>query len=225
MPLDDVDVNEKIMAINSYKTQTKTLGLLLSVFERKNELFGKYDDLKIQRLGKADGDIMPSETNKIINDPLQDSVVLNLNSGADIYAVYMEVSENNNLHLFIEVKGNIDEETTYNSNLFLFNGGSTSRLNIEVIGTKVSLKQVSKQSIMDIKGIKAEPNKKILHITISSNDIGDYKKLFINVSTSGGAHLLDNTAWRMLTNQPIQKYMCRKYDDLKYYIKTCYFYN
>lgn len=200
LPLNEDDINEKIMAINSYKTQTKALGILLSAFERKNELLGKYDDAKLPRLERQDGDINAFDGNKIIDDPLQNSITLNLNSAADISTIYAEVSKNNNLHLFIETNGNIDGEIQYNVNLFLFNGENITRLNLEVKSSTVTIKQVSKQSIKYIKGIKAQSNKKILHITIPGDGLGDYKKIFLNASTSDEDTMMDKTAWRMIIN-------------------------
>lgn len=201
LPLNNEDIVEKISAIHAYKTQLKTLGLLLSAFERKNELLGKYDDLEIPSFKKQDSDITPSQANKIIDDPTQDAIKLNLSSEADISGVYIENSQNKNLHLFIETRGNVEKETQYNINLFVFTSEEISRLNLEIKDNKLTIRSGSKKSITDIKGIQTLYSGKFLHITIPNDGLGSYKQLFLNASTSLEDHMMDKTAWRMVINK------------------------
>lgn len=200
LSLNNDDINEKTSIINCYRTQKKTLGLLLSAFERKNELFGKYDDLNMPALQRQDSDIVPSNKNKIIADATQDALRLNLSRSSDIAAIYMELSQNKNLHLFIETRGNIESETIYTADLVLFNDEKISRLNLDIRNNHVNLKHISQHSINNILGIKIESEKKFIHIIIPNEALGCYKKLFIAASTSTNAHVSDKTAYRMILN-------------------------
>ncbi len=196
--LNKSDMEEKVSSIHVYKTQLKTLGILMSAFERKNELFGEYDDLILMSNKKDDKDVTPDNSNKVITDPLQDALTLEISRSADISKIYTEASKSNNLHVFLQTDGNIDEDTTYNINLIFFNGNKISRLNIEQLEGKLIPNHVSKESIMNIKGVTAETKGNIIHIVIPPSVFGDYKSIFINGTTFIKDRRIDKTAWRML---------------------------
>ena len=198
--LNKSDMDEKISIIHLYKTQLRTLGILMSAFERKNELFGEYADLPLICDKKADKDISPNNLNKVITDPLKDAITLEITRSADISKIYVEASKSNNLHIFLQTDGNIEEDTAYNMNLIFFNENKISRLNIEQLKGKLTPKQVSKESIMNIKGVTTETNGNTIHIVIPPSVFGAYKNIFLNGTTFINGRAIDKTAWKMLNN-------------------------
>lgn len=191
-------INEKANAINLYISQHKILGILMDAFERKNELFGVYSNPKIAQNSANDNQITPNAGNLVIDDPLQDAIPLQIDRSADISGVYTEISKNNNLHIFIQVDGDIEELTTYRLNMMLFNDNNVSRLSISVKNNKLIANNISKPCITDISGSKLEINGNTIHITLPSSVTGDYKHIFINAQTFVVSTMLDRTAWRML---------------------------
>lgn len=192
------EISEKASTIHVYKTQLRTLGILMSAFERKNELFGEYADLPLISNRKDDKDINADNLNKVITDPLKDALTLEISRSSDIYKIYAETSKNGNLHVFLQTDGNIDEDTTYNINLIAFNENKSSRLNIEQLNGTLTSKSVSKESVMNIQGVTTETKGKIIHIVIPQSTFGDYKSIFINGATFNKDKMMDKTAWRML---------------------------
>ncbi len=201
LPMDKNDINEKGKALSCYRTQKRTTGLLFSAFERKNELLGKYPDIPIVNSSKEDSKITADGNNQVIYDPVQDTLGLNLSKGSDISAMYMEVSKDKNLHVIIEMDGNIEERTQYNLNLVVFNNNKASRLNLEYYNGSIKNHDYSRESLKDINGTKAEVNRKYLHFIIPGNVLGSYTKIYVNASTSLVNLMMDKTAWRMVTVQ------------------------
>lgn len=198
LKLSGADVEEKASIIKIYKTQTRTLGILMSAFERKNELFGEYDDVKLVSNKRTDRDIKLDPSNVIIIDPLQDALSLEISKNADISQINAEVSNNNNLHLLLKVDGTVDPDITYRFNLIFFSKGNVKRLNLEQLKGKIKAKYISKDSIMDIKGVTTEVKGHVIHLIIPNTVTGSYEGIFINGATSIGNINLDKTAWRMI---------------------------
>lgn len=196
--MSEEDVNEKKEAIHSYKSQIKALGPLLTAFERKNELLGEYDNAKLYISGNMDEKIQPSDRNKVISDPLQDALNLKISKGADISGIYVEEGENKDLNILIEADDEIEEFTRYNINMILFKDNNIKRLNLQAKNGVVILKHVSKESIMNVNGIKAEAKGDILHVIIPNDIIGEFNHIFINGNTSIEDRMMDKTAWRMV---------------------------
>mgnify|MGYP000911674385 FL=1 len=196
--MSEQDINEKKEAINSYKSQIKTLGPLLTAFERKNELLGEYSNAKLFISDNISGKIQPSNKNKVITDPLQDSLNLNLTKGADISGIYVEEGRNKDLNILIEANDEIENLTKYSINMILFMDNNIKRLNLQIKNGVVILTHVSKESIMNVNGIKAEVKGNILHVTIPSSTIGGFNHMFINADTSFEDRMIDKTAWRMV---------------------------
>ncbi|MHB1395002.1 MAG: hypothetical protein ACYCYE_18490 [Clostridia bacterium] len=136
LDMDSSDINLKTKAINSYRTQFRILGMLLAAFERKNELFGEYPNIKIARFLKEDADIAPDNTNRVITDPIKDTLGLEISREADITGIYVEVLNKGNLHIFIQTDATIEKLTKYDLNLVFLNNGYTQRLNLEMKGIK-----------------------------------------------------------------------------------------
>lgn len=198
LKLTTADVQEKTSIIKVYRTQTRILGLLMSAFERKNELFGEYNDLKIVSSKKDDSDIKPDSSNLVILDPLKDELTLEIRRNADISQINVELSNKNSLNLFLKVDSNIDEDTTYKFNLIFFNKGNVKRLNLQQINGKVSANYISKDSIVETKGIKTTVDGEEIHLVIPITVTGTYESIFINGTTFIGNRNVDKTAWRMV---------------------------
>ena len=195
--LDHDEEDLKIRAINSYRTQIDILGMLLTAFERKNELIGLYGNATIEKLKNNDAEIVPTEKNKIIIDPIRDELNLEVFKSADIANVYAEVSRNKNLHFFIEMDSDIKKHIAYNLNLVLISGNRTSRLNLVIRNGRVTSRHVSRESVENITGITAETKDKMIHVTIPYSVTGDFKHMYVNIITSVADHIIDRSAWRM----------------------------
>lgn len=198
MDMSDEEINKKSEAIQCYKSQFRTLKPLITAFERKNELFGEYNNIKIKKYERNDNEIRPEESNKIIVDPLQDALTLELSRGSDISAIYSEISKEKNLHIFVETDSNIEKLTSYNINMVFFISSKVSRLNLQVKDNKITEKNIGTNSINNIEGIKHEVSGKFIHIVIPNSKIDDFNHMFINAASSVEDHLLDKTAWRMI---------------------------
>ena len=194
------DILNKSKAIHAYKSQITTLSPLLTGFERKNELFGVYDNVQLIRGAREDVDIDPNVNNKLIIDPLKDTLTLEINKNADLSAVYGEISKAGNLHVFIEADANIDKKLQYHLELILYGNEKISRLSMEIKDGKATLKHISKQSITNNEGLVVETKGKIIHVLIPDGITGDFKYTFINAYTSKNSSLIDKSAWRMLEN-------------------------
>lgn len=192
------DVLEKEKVIHLYKTQIKTLRLLMTAFERKNELFGEYNNSKLYTSQNASDAIMPNSSNQVIEDPLQDAFNLELSKGSDITGVYVEEGLNKEINIFLKVDGEMESFTRYDINIVFFNNSEISRLNLEVKDNKISAKHSSNQSILNIDGTKVSTNEKIIHVVIPKGVTGEFKNIFINATTSIEDRAMDKTAWRML---------------------------
>lgn len=192
------DIKQKEEVIHFYKTQIRTLGPLITAFERKNELFGEYKNLEVKSSKNKIDNVVPNEDNKIITDPLQDALTLEISKSSDIHYIYLQQDYDKNLNLFLETDGPIEDSIKYGINLILFEDNRNSKLSIGVKNNKITNEHISKESITNINGIKSEYNKDILHIMIPYNLIGDFKHIFVNANTSIEDRMLDRTAWRMI---------------------------
>lgn len=71
LDLDNTDIAEKTEAIHYFNTQIRLLGPLLTAFERRNELFGVYDNGVLQSIGEKDNIIETKPSNLIVVNPKQ----------------------------------------------------------------------------------------------------------------------------------------------------------
>lgn len=198
LDMDSNDIEEKAQAIQNYKTQFRALKPLITAFERKNELLGEYPNFKSIKNVRNDNEIKPEERNKIITDPLQDTLTLQISRNSDITGVYAEVSKENNLHIFLETDSGIEDLTNYNVNAVLFNKDKTSRINLKIKDNKMMSESNSSISITNIEGSNHSISGKFIHIIIPGKSLGEFNHMFINATTSVGEHILDKTAWRMV---------------------------
>ncbi|KEJ01797.1 PIG-L family deacetylase [Clostridium botulinum] len=196
--LNSDDISKKTKAIHTYKTQIKILKRLLTAFERRNELFGRYDNLKIPFSNSNNEEFITNNSNKIIIDPLKDKLNLKISKGSDIYAVYIERNADNSLNIAGEMNDKIEESTIYGFNMIFFNDKCVSRLNLEVKNDKIQAKKIAKQSIINIEGIKFNIKGKKILLNIPESTIGYFSNVFINISTYIGNRIMDKTAWTML---------------------------
>lgn len=199
----DDEIAEKATNIHRYKTQIRPLGPLLTAFERKNELFGEYDDGKLAR-GKGNStSIQPSSENKVITDPLQDVLSLQMAKSADIVAEYAQQSANGDLVVMGQMDGNIEEYATYGFNFIFFKNNQVSRLNLEVKDNKAHARSVSKQSIGSADKVNVTTKGKYVYIAIPESVTGDFNRVFMNSTTFIGGKMADKTAWRMVDKQAV----------------------
>lgn len=194
------DISEKGRAISSYKTQSKPLGLLLSAFERKNELFGMYPDAVLPSKLHDDGEIYPSKANLVIQDPSDDGAEQKLFKGADITGVHAEISKELKLHIYVKLTSGYDKFVNYKVNLIFMGAGDERRINMEIFRDKLNFIKTSRFSAAFGNQIKWNVKNNTLHFIIPQTVTGTYQHLFLDAEASIKNILIDKTAWRMLDN-------------------------
>jgi hypothetical protein len=192
------ELKDKTEAIHLYKTQIKLLRFLMTAFERKNEMFGEYNDLKLISGSRDDSEISADDHNKIIIDPLQDAINLQVGKSADISGVYAEASKGNKLHFYIKMDSKIEEAPSYHLNLLFIDDNSTKHMNLVIHNKKLEVQKNAKDSIIDTNGISYNISGKIIEFIIPESLAGNYKHIYINAVTTLGNEGIDKTAWRML---------------------------
>ena len=197
LDLSDNDIYQKTQAIHMYKTQLRTLGVLLTAFERKSELFGEYPNLNIVKGLNNDSSISATTLNRIIADPIKDTLGLEINRNTDIVNVYGEISKEGNLHFFIETDSEIEKNIQYHLSLVLVDGSTIHHMNLISNGIYINENYNSKDSITKIDGVKASQSGKTLHLVIPGIIVGHFDYIFVNSQSSVEDNLLDRTAWRM----------------------------
>jgi LmbE family N-acetylglucosaminyl deacetylase len=198
LSMTDKEVEEKAFALNQYQSQLRRVGLLLSSFERKNELFGIYKDAKLVRYSRHDEDITPNSDNKIIDDAKKDAITLEIKNSSDITAIHAELSKENNLHTFIHLNSKPDKLTTYYLNLVFVKKGQNIPMKLMIKNKKLEPVWQQEASIMDTSHIQVETTGRNVHIIIPNNKIGIYDNIFINAESSISPYYMDRTAWRMM---------------------------
>ena len=203
LDLGEEAIQIKTEAIRSYKTQMKTLGYLLTAFERKNEMFGEYPNAILSQKGVSINDIKPDRSNLLINDPKRDALNLKVGKGADIEALYGELSDSGDFVLFLEADGNIDRLVSYCINLVLISNESTQRLNIEIKNKRLKLLSINSQSVTNLDGLVVGTDKKFLKLVIPKALISDLSHIFLNAHTTVEGYVMDRSAWRMIETKPL----------------------
>jgi LmbE family N-acetylglucosaminyl deacetylase len=192
------EIEAKAQALKKYTSQTKRIGLLMSAFERRNELFGVYPDAKLMQGLRKDSDIEPDDANQIIRDPQKDAINLEVKTSSDITDVHMELSAQNKLHAFIMLDGNADKVTTYYLNMIFMRDGQGIPLRLVVKNKNLEPIKPPEPSGLDVSGIELKISKDMLHIIIPNDKIGDYDHIFMNAESSISPYYMDRTAWRMV---------------------------
>ncbi len=198
MGMSDEDIEDKADAMSKYTSQIKRISRLMSAFERKNELFGEYENGRLIRNKRNDNEIEPDADNLVIQDPKRDTINLEINKGSDIVGIFAEVSKQNNLHLFIKLNSKCDRNTDYLVNLMFINDETTIKYNLPVKRNKLNLGVQAVQTLSGEDIIKLKIKNNIMHFIINEQDIGYYTHLFINAGSSLKSIFMDRTAWRML---------------------------
>lgn len=130
-------------------------------------------------------------------DPVQDALGLVLTPDSDLTGICAEISKENNLHIFIETKGDIEEHTKYSLNMVFIYGNISKRITVEYLNNKVYLINLTNHEPIASKKIKFQVKGNILHIILPKSFTGEYNHLYLNATTSILDHMLDKTAWRM----------------------------
>lgn len=194
------DIVDKSNVFKLYKSQVKRIGILMSAFERKNELFGEYGNAVLLKDANYDSEIEANEDNKIIEDPRRDAITLETNKPSDIAELHVEISKENNLHVFISLTKKPDRLTSYHLNMIFFDDDRATPLNLVVKNASLRIKNYRDSSINNIDGIDTIQKGKLIHIKIPNDKISEYNSIFINAESSFGSYYMDRTAWRMVDN-------------------------
>lgn len=192
------EIERKEKAIHLYNTQIKVLRPLMTAFERKNELFGEYINLKLPNNKKSDKDVEADNKNRIISDPLQDTLYLDFRKETDISDIHAEISKELNLHIFIKIDGTVGSSVLYNLDLILFRDNSTSRLTLGIKNNKIQIYNYTNQSITNGKDIKLITENNSIHLLIPKEVTREFNHLMINSYSQLQDHFMDKTAWRRL---------------------------
>ncbi|MCX7615148.1 MAG: PIG-L family deacetylase [Clostridiales bacterium] len=188
------DIKDKSKAIHLYKTQLRTLSLLITAFERKNELFGEYPDGKLRSGLLSDANLMPTDSNRIIIDPFKDTLGLQLSKETDITGVYAEISTENNLNIFVTARSKIENLTRYHVNLTFLCNSKLKRMNLEIQGSKI-INSINTNINNSWVSVRNENGR--LRIIIPHSSTGDFNHLLISVQSSIGERIFDRTASKM----------------------------
>jgi len=204
LDLTDQEIKLKTEAIKLYYSQQKTLGFQMSCFEKQSELFGQYTDAKLISRMRTDLEIMPNAANEVIQDPAQDNLLLDVDKGGDILAVYAEISKEGNLHLFMQTDQKMNKRLNeYRYNLVFINKEKSSHLTLTIKGNEVYVQDPTTDCTMAIANILAANQGKCLELVIpksifSQPEFGHYDHVFIDAESAFNSHLADKTAWRMI---------------------------
>ncbi len=195
--MSDEEIEAKSQVLKLYVSQAKRISLLMSAFERKNELFGVYPNAKLIQSVRPDNDIEPDNDNQIIQDPKKDAITLEVKTSSDITDVHMELSEENNLHAFILLDSHADKLTTYYLNMVFLQNGQGIPLRLTIKNKKL---EPLKQDAFGLAAndIQLKISKNILHVIIPNDKIGAYDHIFVNAESSVSPYYMDRTAWRMI---------------------------
>lgn len=192
------DIEDKAKLFRQYKSQKKRIGFLMAAFERKNELFGEYDNAALAKNLNHDSEIKLNRDNSIIIDPHHDSLKLEVDTASDIRELHAELSKESNLHVFVLLSKKADQITSYYLNMIFIKDGRASPLNLVIKGKAIRALKQRESSIENIDGIQLEVKKQILHITIPKDRIGSFSSFFMNAESSFNSFYMDRTAWRMV---------------------------
>lgn len=198
MDMNASDIAEKSEVIHYYKTQIKILAPLMTAFERKNELFGEYNNIPLYSAGKNDDNITPNDSNIVIINPKLDTLGLEMTKGANILEIHAEKSNSNNLHIFAVLDGKFDSFIQYNLNLIYFKGAEVKRLNIVFKDNKIYETSPKMKSMIQDDRIINKSKGNMLHFIIPDTVNGEFDHIFINMYSSLGGRIMDKTAWRMI---------------------------
>jgi len=202
LEMSDEGIEEKSEVFSLYKSQIKRIGILMSSFERKNELFGEYPDTKLIGYERPDSEISADKDNIIIEDPAKDTLRLKISHESDILKVHGEVSAENNIHIFIVFDGRLSRDPDYYLNMVFFKPNSAIPLRLLINKGKPEAIKQNENSITDVEGITIAEKGKTLHIVIPGSKIGNYDKIFINAESFIKSLNMDRTAWRMVNAPP-----------------------
>ncbi len=196
LSLNKNEIMEKETIIRKYKTQFPVMENLMLAFVRKNELFGNYNDYKLMNNGSPDSDIIPRDDNKIITDPKQDSLRLDISKSSDLVAIYGEISKENNFHIIIEANGKIEKHIKYTLDLTVFNSPNENRIIININNGNV---HAHDQKGNDVNIDNLNITGRYAHILIPYNLYHGYDSMLLSAGTSTSNKGFDHTALRVIT--------------------------
>lgn len=196
--MSDEEIEAKSQVLKQYTSQAKRISLLMSAFERKNELFGVYPDARLMQGIREDKDIKADDENQIIKDPKKDALNLEVKTSSDITDVHMELSMENKLHALVMLDGNPDKLTTYYINMIFIRDGQGIPLRLVIKNKRLEPIKPPEPLGLDAGSIELKISKNMLHIIIPNDQIGDYDYIFANAESSVSPYYMDRTAWRMV---------------------------
>ena len=187
---------QKLEVLQKYKSQYKYLEYLFKAVIRKNELFGIDPDLKLKKnMLKNDDGILPTNGNMLISDPVNDYISHFLSKKADIIGVYGEISANNNLNMFLETKGNIENKPTYHLYMVIFKGSAVSHIDVAVNNGSVVSNCLEGTAI---KGVECSVKGHFIHLIIPNEIYTGYTSMLCSGKASMGRITVDITALKLI---------------------------
>lgn len=198
LSMSEADIEDKAETFKRYKSQIKRIGLLMSAFERKNELFGEYDNIVLKGGLRTDAEISANDSNAVIKDPSRDAFNLEIETASDILGLNAEASKEGNLHMYILLNKKPGRMTSYQLNMIFFKAGAPLPLNLVIKGKTLSTLKYRGNSVYDADGIILNIEKQSLHIVIPKEKINGYDSIFINAESQFQSYYMDRTAWRMV---------------------------
>ncbi len=198
LPLTPDEVLQKERSIKEYKSQTTVLHKILFSFVRRNELFGVLPSFPLGIEPDSTQLLPPDPADRVISSPLQYYTLLQIDKSAAVSAVYATLSENADISVIIEMKGDIKDDIDYRLGLILFGDQQATDLRLTVRAGKIAETNLTAGSTITAGDITSSRDKNFLAITIPAKGFPSLEHLFLNVMTTQGSFKLDRTAWRMI---------------------------
>ncbi len=186
----------KEAAIVKYTTQMRAMGSFLLAFVRSSELFGRYPDFVIPRLGAAG--LLTDKKATAIQDPVRDFVTRDVDRTADIKDVLSYI-KNDSWVLEIKTAAPVSSTVTYRLHGRMFpEKGDPGRFDLNYTGGKVTFKRYARNSLVSLSGITAGEVRGRLQVRIPLKHVRDTRAVFLSADSAVGTYTVDKTAWRML---------------------------
>ena len=189
------ETQQKYAVLRKYKSQFGALNNLFMAFVRKNELFGTYPDVHLDRNNYSDNAMTPSLAMKLITDPAQDAINLPTSKKFDITGIYGEISSDNNLNIFIKTYGDINKLPVYHLFMVAFGGTSVRHIEVKVQDGNVKSEVLEGNSTI---AIQSMTNGHYIHLIIPNSTYAGCTSVLISAGTSLNNRAIDYTAQRLV---------------------------
>jgi LmbE family N-acetylglucosaminyl deacetylase len=195
-PLSRATEEVKGSAVDAYASQRRAMPPFLSSFVRRNELFARSPSPVAGSMAATtslDASAMPGV---VVEDPAADTVMRTVDGSADIRRVAF-VRAPDGVWLGLDLRSSVAAGVTYRiSSRLLHSDGSTTRIDIEVLGRKPRALILGRDSVAVRGPLPMHARGGRMWIRIPTSALDAAPLAMIAAETRQGALVLDRTAWR-----------------------------